>query len=81
MAGVWRLYCYWRTNGNRHLRYQAIFYLYFFPNVGIANCFLPDTCVLDECEKLYQKFPEKSIEVPLKKSKTKDLGDRLKIVD
>jgi hypothetical protein len=63
MAGIWCLYCYWRKNGNCHFRNQALFYLYFIPYIRLAGYFLYDFGLLDEHQKLHQKFKAQSIEV------------------
>jgi len=60
MAGVWCLYCHWRTNGNRHFRNPQVFYLYLVPYFWFAGNFLSDPRFLDERKKLYQKFKAQS---------------------
>ena len=65
MAGVWRLYCYWRKNGNRHFRDQALFYLYFVSHFWVAGYFLYDPGVLDEYQKLHQKLKAQSLTISL----------------
>lgn len=65
MAGVWRVHSYWRKNGCCHFSHQEIFYLYLIPYFGVAHCILSDPCFLDERQKLYQKFQEKSRTLPL----------------
>lgn len=65
MAGVWRMYSYWRENGHRYFSYQEIFYLYLIPHARLAHYILSHFCFLDEHQKLHQKFQEKSGKVSL----------------
>lgn len=53
MAGVRRLYRYWRKNGNRHVCNQEVFYLYLISNFWLTGYFLSHPRFLAQCKKLY----------------------------
>jgi hypothetical protein len=53
MASVWCMYSYWRKNGRRYFSHQEIFYLYLISYFGVTYCLLPDSCFLDEHQKLH----------------------------
>ncbi len=66
MAGIWRLHCNRRKNGNCDFCYQKIFYLHFLFNTWLAGYILFVSCFLDEHKKLYPKIEAQSTPVFIK---------------
>ena len=67
MAGVWRVFVYWRQDWYCFRYYPQIFYLYFVPYDGLPGYCLPLRCFLDEYQELHFIRQTKSTPVPLKR--------------
>ena len=53
MAGFWSMRCHWRKNGDSHLPYSYVVYVYFFSYAWLSYYHLYGYGVLDKYETLY----------------------------
>jgi hypothetical protein len=68
MERLWSLHSNWRSNGNLHRSYQAVFYVHLSSYTGFSYYPLYDPCILEKHEKLYEGHKKKPMVLSINKN-------------